>query len=70
MLWTVGLCGCWCHLGADDTKKWGVVDTAEEWDAIQRVLDGLEQWAQVNFIKFNKVAPGSRQASLPVQAGG
>ena len=39
---------------ADDTKLWGVVDTPEEQDAIQRVLDRLKQLAQVNIVRFNK----------------
>ena len=39
---------------ADDTKLWGVVDTPEGQDAIWRDLDRLEQWVQVNFIRFNK----------------
>jgi len=38
---------------ADDTKLWSVVNTPEEWDAIQRDLDRLEKWAQ-KCIKFNK----------------
>ena len=38
---------------AYDTKLWGVVDVPEGWDAIQRDLDGLEQWAQVIIIRFN-----------------
>ena len=39
---------------ANDTKLWGVVDTPEEQDAIQRVLDRLKQLAQVNIVRFNK----------------
>ena len=39
---------------ADDTKLWCVVNTPEGWDAIQRDLDRLEQWAQVNLIRFNE----------------
>jgi len=39
---------------ADDTKVWGAMDSPEGWDAIQRDLDRLEQWVQVNLERFNK----------------
>ncbi|PKU48781.1 rna-directed dna polymerase from mobile element jockey-like [Limosa lapponica baueri] len=39
---------------ADDTRLCGLVYTPEEWDVIQRDLDRLERWAQVNFMRFNK----------------
>ena len=32
----------------DDTKLWGAVNTPEGQDAIQKDLDRLEQWTQVN----------------------
>ena len=38
----------------DDTKLWGVVDAAGRCNAIQRDTDKLQQWAQVNIIRFNK----------------
>ena len=32
----------------------GVVDMPKGWDAIQRDLDRLKQWAQENIMMFNK----------------
>ena len=39
---------------ADDKKLWGVVDTQEGRDAIERNLDRIEQRAQVNVMRSNK----------------
>jgi len=47
---------------AGDIKLWDPLDALEGQDAIQRDLDRLEQW--------DPNAPGLKQASLPVQAGG
>ena len=45
---------CTLNKFADDSKLWGVVDTLEGWDAIQRNLDRLEQWVQVSLVRVNK----------------
>jgi len=39
---------------ASNAKLYGVVDTLDGRDAIQKDLDSLERWAPANLIKFNK----------------
>jgi len=48
--------GVMCTLSkfADDTKLCGVVNIPEGQDTIQRNLDRLEQWAQVNLMRLSK----------------
>ncbi|KAJ7400188.1 hypothetical protein BTVI_107580 [Pitangus sulphuratus] len=46
--------GIECTLSKSANKLSGVVDTPEEWDASQRDLDKLQEWAHGNFMKFKK----------------
>ena len=39
----------------DDTKLSDTVDMTERKDAIQYILDSLENWADVNLMRFSKV---------------
>jgi len=65
---------CTLRKCVDDTKLCGAVNTHEGWDAIQRDLNKLEQWAQENLMRINK--PKSKvlhlvmATSLSIQAEG
>jgi len=53
----------------DDTKLCGAVDMHAGQDDIQRVLDRLDQWVQLNFMNFNKAKCKVSHPPLSVQAG-
>lgn len=38
---------------ANDTKLGGVADSPECWAAIQKDLERLERWAEMNLLKYN-----------------
>ncbi|KAK4815513.1 hypothetical protein QYF61_003071 [Mycteria americana] len=46
--------GCTLSRFADDTKLSGAVDMLEGKDTIQKDIDRLGKWANVNLVKFNK----------------
>ena len=59
---------CALNKFADETKLSGVVNVPEGGDAIQRDIDRLEHWAQVNLMRFNKSNCKLRLPPLSVQA--